>query len=327
MPETTISGCKCQYTGNEPSPTGKGLCPQCHPKGYRARGASGSIWVIKTRSDGTNYWANVPTTSIHKDGDVWRCVDCVKETRAATQKVVCIGGVCKVQPTEARFYEFLDTDAVQAISIVGATYGDIVSRKNTYKCEESYIVNKSGAPEKLAIDSTSQCIIPDHYLNALGIFYWDNIAEEADLGYPYSKKNFEELREKLYSGEIHMQGLLKEYGIVIVTALAKPPKKVAKKASKKASTVKKASKKASKNLDKRTVTQLRALAKKRGQKVTSNMTKADLIKLLRRKTTIKKRRGCYEAMTKAELLERASKRNIKKRTSMSKEQLINALRK
>ena len=253
MPETNTNGCKCQFTGNEPSPTSKGLCPQCHPKGYRAHGPRESIWVIKTRSDGTNYWANVHApelalfaqrtgsrrkavkvladhqesrrgsqrTNIRKDGeyirsarnDVWKCTNCVKSVPTK----VCVGGVCKVpsdgQLTKARFYELLDADVVKAITMSSATYGDIISNK-----EETYIVSKSGAPEKLTIDSSSQFIIPDTYLNDLDIFYWDNIAEEADLGYQYTKKHFEELQEKLYKGEIHLRELLREYGTVIVTA-------------------------------------------------------------------------------------------------------------
>nr|QBK87398.1 MAG: Rho termination factor [Marseillevirus LCMAC201] len=313
MPETITNGCKCQFTGNEPSPTGKGLCPQCYPKGYRALGPRELIWVIKTRSDGTNYWANVHAASMHKDGNVWKCTDCVKEP--VQPKVVCISGVCKVQPNEARFYEFPDTDSVEVITASGATYGDIISNK-----EGTYIVSKSGTPEKLAIDSSNQFIIPDTCLNDLGIFYWNNIAEDADLGYPYTRKHFEELQEKLYNGKIHMQGLLKEYGIVIVSALAKSKQVVKKKIVKKVKAAKKRS-----NLDERTVIQLRALAKKRGRKITSNMKKADLIKLLRKKSV--KRKGCYEAMTKTELLERASKRSITGRRSMSRVQLINSLRK
>jgi hypothetical protein len=358
MPVSNVNGCECGYTGKEPSPTGLGYCPQCHPKGTKGIGTDKNIWVIKTDGKGTNYWVKVSTTSIRKDGGVWRCTDCIKVetplpavTKTTTvnvqkTKVVCVGGRCKVQPSEARFYEF-DTDATQAISIHSATYGDILARKNTYKCEESYIVNKQGVLQQLDIDSSSQCVIPDNFLNDLGIFYWDNISVEAELGYPYNRKNFEELRQQLHKGQVHMEGLLKEYGTTIVTALSvkktvqKPIKKPSRKTVKKKPSRKpsrKSSRKAAKkrssrkgkrgsNLDKRSVVQLRALAKKRGRKVPSGATKDQLLQILRgKKVTVKKQRGCYEAMTRAELLKRASKRNISGRSSMTKEKLIYALR-
>ena len=68
------------------------------------------------------------------------------------------------------------------------------------------------------------------------------------------------------------------------------------------------------------------LAKKRGQNIPAGSTKAQIIKILRGKV-VRKRGVCYEAMTKAELLKRATKKNINGRECMTKDQLITALRK
>ena len=160
-----INGCKCQYTGKESDPTGLGHCSKCYPEGTIAIGKDKNVWVIKTTGTGDNVWAKVPKSSIHKDRKVWRCTDCIQmeETPVPTvpatskkvvtkkhtaekkiHKVFCVGGICKVQPKEARYYEFTDPDVNQSVTVHGATYGDILSRQNSYKCEETYIINKHG---------------------------------------------------------------------------------------------------------------------------------------------------------------------------------------
>jgi len=330
--------CKCNYTGEETSPTGLGHCPQCHSAGTKAFGTDKGVWVIKTDKKGTNYWAKVAKTSIQKDGDLWSCTDCIKVEPPPTveykSKPKCISGKCQ---EGARFYELETHQTVNK-----AAYGDIVRKDAT-----TFIIDKQGTLIQLEDDSNNQSLIPDKFLKELGIFHWDNISAEANLGYPYNRKNFEDLQQQLYKGNIHLEGLLKEYGIIIVTALSKPEagseplatvkresKPVAKRVVKRESkpvakrVVKRESKPVAKRLEKRTIKQLYALAKKRGRKVPSRATKAELIQILRSSTgTKRKRRGCYEAMTKAELVKRAAKKNVSGRSTMTKTQLIHALRK
>jgi len=102
----------------------------------------------------------------------------------------------------------------------------------------------------------------------------------------------------------------------VVKKVSKKP--VVKKASKKAmvnkATVKKASKKP---VVKKPVVK-KATVKKASKKAT--------VKKASKKATVQ-RKGCYEAMNKKELLQKAIKRNISQRYLLTKQQLINRLRK
>jgi len=47
---------KSSYTGNEPSPRGKGFCAKKESIGSKKRGKDGKMWIVKKRVDGVKLW-------------------------------------------------------------------------------------------------------------------------------------------------------------------------------------------------------------------------------------------------------------------------------
>ena len=284
--------CKCDYVGNEPSPTGLGFCAKCHPLNTRGQGRDGDIWVIKERN-GDRYWDKVSRKEIYK----------------------CIGGKCVAQPE----HHLVKRDQL----LPKFKPGDIVTTpKDTFVMTDK--------PIKLHRDANQELVIPESIVKEYGIFYWHPIAESANLAEPFHMQKFQELARQLQAGLVHNEGLIREYGDIIAKELSKrSPKKLKRssKSSKKRSSKK--SKRSSKSSKKtryedRTVPELRKLAKKRGKKIPSDANKATVIRIIRGEP---EKLPCYEARTKDQLLKLAEKRGIDGRSKMNKKELISALRK
>lgn len=274
--------CKCDYSGNEPSPTGLGFCAKCHPEGTRGTGKDGSVWVVKVQ-DGKNVWVKMSKKALYK----------------------CVNGKCEKQPQHFTI--------TRDQSLPDLKPGDIVTTPKA-----TFIMTKD-KPIKLYKDPNNEYVIPEPIIKEHGLFYWDSIAKSVGLAEPHHIQRFEELARQLKQGQIHTQGLIKEYGKLITKELTKcseRPKKSPRK-------VKRKSVAGRVPYEKRSMIELRQLAKSRGKKIPAHAKKSDIITILRGTNL---QLPCYEGRSREQLLDAAAKKGIVGRNKMNKKELISILR-
>ena len=152
---------------------------------------------------------------ITRNNEQCTCSHCVKtEPHVHTQlnsKLKCIDGKC-VDVYEPHFYEFYNEPAVSAVSKLNARYGDLLCRRNNLNCSEVYIVDKNKNAEQLKINSESRHIIPDSYVDKLGLHYWHRVSEKARLADVYNRTRTTKLMRDLVSKKIELTALIKRFG-------------------------------------------------------------------------------------------------------------------